>query len=92
MHTYVYGIQTIGDKKYFRSEKEARAYREANPPEDTTMNFSLGKLSKHGLMRDKDNNLFINSGNYGMPKIIQVEPSKESFETHEKSQDLWFEL
>ena len=94
MFTYIYGVRVTEDTtKYFTSEKEARDYAKTNAPLSNYEYF--GKVSKHELNIDRDHNMTIKSGDWGMPKIIKMERSGGNalnYKMHEERQKTWFDL
>lgn len=70
----VYSIKTIGERKYFRTEKEARDYGRQNPA-DPSRDFSRGKLAMTALFENANHGYYV-KGEYDMPVYIRLEPSK----------------
>ena len=84
----VYSIQTMAERKYFRTEKEARDYRRAIP-EDSLREFS--KLARTALFENANHEYYV-KGEYEMPVYIRLEPSKVSSTLEPWHGGQWFEL
>ena len=72
---HVFEVKCFGGYKYFRTSREGRAFRKKRPDVVDDSCCDCCWLLKTPVQRDDEGYLYIHSGQWGMPRMIQVEPS-----------------
>lgn len=79
---HVYEVKCFGGYKYFKTAREGRAFRKKRPDLVDDSCCECCWLIREAVERDDEGRLCIPTGQWGLPRIIQVEPSLEQHDDH----------